>query len=136
MQRILLIVPVARRKQKPRRFPLGLGYVAAALEKAGFSVRVLDLNLRRPSSREERRLIVEALEGVSAVGIGGMVTMFQDIARVSRFVKQVKDIPIVLGGPITRHFPELLLEETGIDYLVAGEGRTGRTGRVPARYRG
>ena len=122
MHHILLIVPVARRKQKPRRFPLGLGYVAAALEKAGFAVRVLDLNLRRPSERDERRLIAESLEGIDAVGIGGMVTMFQDIKRVARFVKSVKNVPVVLGGPITRHFRELLLDQTGIDYLVAGEG--------------
>jgi len=85
--RILLIVPPVRVSVPPTRFPLGLAYIAASLEQSGFEVSVLDLNILRPSIHEEEKLVLEASRSVDIVGMGGMITMFKTISRITDHVK-------------------------------------------------
>lgn len=120
---VLLIIPSVRLSQKPNRFPLGLGYIAAVLEKEGFRVSILDLNIRRLNGKEEERVLADAVKDVAIVGMGGMITMFQAISRLTSIIKTYRpDLPIIVGGPIAMNLQEIILKNSKIDILVMGEG--------------
>ena len=121
--KVLLIVPPVRLSEPPHRFPLGLGYVAASLVKAGLDTSVLDLNISRPTSAEEERKISEAMRGVKVVAMGGMITMANTIIRIADIVKRRSpEAAVIVGGPISSHQQKLILERSEIDVLVIGEG--------------
>ena len=121
--KVLLIVPPVRLSVPPTRFPLGLAYLAASLERNGFDVSVLDLNIIRPSLKEEKALITKALHNIDVVGIGGMITMSNTIIRITDCIKELRpELPVMVGGPVSSHFKELLLKKSRIDVLVQGEG--------------
>lgn len=122
-KKVLLIVPPVRLSQTPNRFPLGLGYIASSLENANIEVNVLDLNILRLSEKLEERRVAEAIKGKDIVGMGGMITMLNTIARITSYVKKYQpQIPVVVGGPLASNFQEMILHNTQIDILVMGEG--------------
>jgi len=121
--KILLIVPPVRISKTPSRFPLGLGYIAAVLEQEGYSVSVLDLNILRLIKEEEEKAIKNAIKDVAIVGMGGMITMFKTISRISYIIKSNRpDLPVLVGGPIAMNLQEIILKNSKIDILIMGEG--------------
>jgi radical SAM superfamily enzyme YgiQ (UPF0313 family) len=69
----------------------------------------------------------EALAGVTAdydiVGISVWGDSFAYVRRVIELLKTERpERPVILGGPLATAIPQLLLETTGADYVVAGEG--------------
>ena len=99
--------------------PLGLCYIAAALEKAGQEVDILDMNSQRVSDKA----LVRRIEQSPMVGIGGLVTEYNEVVRLAKVTKQADENKIVvLGGPLaTTHSRELLVA-SGADVAVIGEG--------------
>ncbi len=105
-----------------RRFPpLGLAYVAGALEKAGFQVEVLDnYLLKKPIEdvkQEVKRLAPEML-GMTC----GSVT-YRRCIETAKAVKEVlPSCKVVVGGWHPSYLPESMLEHPSIDYVIMGEG--------------
>ena len=105
-----------------RRFiPLGLSYVAAALEKAGFEVQVID-NYLLEKTVDQVKLEVEKLNPE----IVGITCSSATYGRCVETAKAIKDtLPsckVVVGGWHPSYEPESMLEHPQIDYVVMGEG--------------
>jgi len=99
--------------------PLGLLYVAAALEQEGHYVEIIDLNAERLKDIDIRRRV----ESADVVGITGMVTEFAEVIRLVDMVKNANDSArVVVGGPLATTFHRELLEASKADFVVVGEG--------------
>jgi anaerobic magnesium-protoporphyrin IX monomethyl ester cyclase len=100
--------------------PLGLLYVASALEAAGVRVAVVDApgeGLDQAGFLERVRMV-----GAPVIGLSGMTPMRDRIARDVALVRPLTQ-KIVLGGVHATRFREAVLDEfPGVDALVIGEG--------------
>lgn len=101
--------------------PLGLAYVAAALEKAGFKVEILDnYLLKKPIDYvklEIKRLNPEI------VGITCSSATYRRCVETAKAVKEVlPSCKVVVGGPHPSYVPDSMLQHSEIDYVVLGEG--------------
>jgi len=101
--------------------PLGLAYVAAALEKAGFQVEILDnYQLNKPIDyvkQEVKRLAPEI------VGITCSSVTYQRCVETAKAVKEVlPSCKVVVGGWHPSYMPDSMLQHPEIDYVVMGEG--------------
>lgn len=101
--------------------PLGLSYVAAALEKAGFKVEMLDNYLLRKSIAEVKELVKRVNPEIV-----GMTCSSASYPRCIETAKAVKEVlpscKIVVGGWHPSYVPESMLQHPEIDYVVIGEG--------------
>ncbi len=101
--------------------PIGLMYVAAALEKAGFKVQMLDNYLMKKSIEEIKQLITQINPGIVGITCGSAT--YPRCVETSKAIKQVKsDCKIVVGGWHASYMPDSLLGNPEIDYVVMGEG--------------
>ncbi len=100
--------------------PLGLLYVASALEAAGVRVVVVDA----PGEGLDQAAFLDRVRMVGApvIGLSGMTPMRDRIARDVALVRPLAR-KIVLGGVHATRFREAALEEfPDVDALVVGEG--------------
>jgi anaerobic magnesium-protoporphyrin IX monomethyl ester cyclase len=106
----------------PKRLPpLGLAYVAGALEKAGFQVQVLD-NYHLQKSAEEIKIEINRLKP-EIVGITCGSVTYQRCVETAKAVKEaLPSCKVVIGGWHPTYMPESLLQHPEVDYLVMGEG--------------
>jgi anaerobic magnesium-protoporphyrin IX monomethyl ester cyclase len=106
--------------------PLGLSYVAAALEKAGFNVEMLDnYLLKKPISNVQQ--MVKKLDP-EIVGITCSSASYPRVVETAKAVKQVlPSCKVVVGGWHPSYMPETVLQHPEIDYVVMGEGERAMT---------
>jgi radical SAM superfamily enzyme YgiQ (UPF0313 family) len=110
-----------------------MGYIAAVLERDGFEVSVIDLNVLRLPLDQEKETLIRSIEDADVVGTGGMITLFETVSRITEIIKKHRpDLPVIVGGPMTSHFQDLILKNSGIDLLVMGEGETTVSAAVDA----
>jgi radical SAM superfamily enzyme YgiQ (UPF0313 family) len=136
MKRILLINGNRTTEPYPV-YPLGMSLVASALRQRGYDCRETDLYyLQETSGGEpftplgalitgwEPDLVGLALRNVDNVSwpVPDACTpgYIEAVGHIRRFTKA----PLVLGGSALTLFPRRLLEETGADYGIAGEGES------------
>jgi anaerobic magnesium-protoporphyrin IX monomethyl ester cyclase len=150
--RVLLINPPYTRFKGlvQRYFPIGLGYIAGTLKRAGHEVLVY--NAENPALDEgieswglanrlvafehyqnrkrndddpifqEIRRVIEMIKP-DALGIGCMTVTYEISKRVMRIARQVNPgMPLVWGGPHPTELPESVIREDVADFVVAGEG--------------
>lgn len=99
--------------------PLGLAYIAAVLEQAGYSVEIIDLNVGKASDKDLQRKIRNA----DIVGITGMITEYGEVLRLVDIAKKANPkARVVLGGPLATTLPQELLRVSVADLVVVGEG--------------
>ncbi len=97
--------------------PIGLLYIAASLEKAGFSVDLVDLTLA-----DSHSVLEEPLGRADVVGIGCSTALFGRAIKTLEYIRaQRPDVPVMIGGPHATALPEDPIEK-GFDYVVTGEG--------------
>lgn len=104
--------------------PLGLLYVAGAIEKAGVhGVCIVDCVAEGlDGSALEDRLRDLAPD---AVGIEAITFTVLDTVGAARAVKRIDpSIPVFLGGPHVNLFPEETLSLGAVDFLLLGEGES------------
>ncbi|MCW4019474.1 MAG: B12-binding domain-containing radical SAM protein [Candidatus Bathyarchaeota archaeon] len=101
--------------------PLGLAYVAAALEKYGFEVEIFDnYLLERPIEEVKTEISKRAPE---IVGITCSSLTYERCIETAKAVKEaLPSCKVVVGGPHPSYMPETMLQHTEIDYVVIGEG--------------
>lgn len=101
--------------------PLGLAFVAASLEKAGYQAAILDnYNLKKPIEevKQELKRLEPEIVGITC----GSVT-YRRCLETAQAVKEVlPSCNVVVGGWQPTYMPESLLDYPEIDYLVMGEG--------------
>lgn len=101
--------------------PIGLMYVASALEKAGFTVQMLDNYLMKKPAQEVKELITKL--NPMMVGITCGSATYARCLETAKTIKEAKpDCVIVVGGWHASYLPETLLSHPEIDYVVMGEG--------------
>lgn len=141
LRKVLLIQPPAfsnnlRGDMNPNA-PLGIAYIGAVLEQAGYEVSILDAFIEgweietRVSADKmlvglpyDRIKEVIASENPDVVGITSMFTSQRKNAhRVAEVAKQVDPaIVVVVGGAHPTSVPESVLADPNIDVAVLGEG--------------
>lgn len=150
--KILLINPPYTRLKGLRDiyFPMGLGYIASSLEKAGHFVRIYNVenspkgeaeenwdyvnrldafelylkrlkNLNDPVWQEIKKIVQEFDPDVC--GISCKTVTYNIALIIADIVKKLyPQIPIIFGGPHTSVQPEQVIKEPNIDFAVIGEG--------------
>ena len=110
-------------------YPLGLSHVAAALTNAGHRVRVLDVMFDDAVIEKEIEQYCPALIGISLRNIDdvNMVSrewFVPDLVDLVSRCRAVTTVPVVVGGSAFSLFPRELLEASGADFGIVGEGET------------
>ncbi len=108
-------------------YPLGMSHVAAALEAAGHEVTLLDMQRDGERLDEAVRLFRPGLIGVSLrniddVDIEKRRFFVPDLLRAVERLREIAAAPLVIGGSAFSLFPERLLQLSGADFGVRGEG--------------
>lgn len=108
-------------------FPLGLSHLNAGLRQAGHTTRWVDFSADGTSLTTTLTEFRPDLVGVSVRNIDDVLirkreTYYNQLADLIATVRQIHPCPVVLGGSGFSLFPERLLELTGADYGIQGEG--------------
>ncbi|MBN2622979.1 MAG: B12-binding domain-containing radical SAM protein [Acidimicrobiales bacterium] len=115
--------------------PLGLAYIAGAVEAAGHTVEIVDAVTAAPTkhTRYFRGYLVgssfdEIADRVpaDAKAVGITVVFTHEWPAIVRLVEAIKarypDVPVILGGEHVSSMPEFCLLTSQADALVMGEG--------------
>ncbi len=118
MTAVLLIYPYFRPKHDRSTFrfpPLGLGYIASGLRRAGYSPELLDCTFLN----KENALKLAQDADADVVGIYSMATMRSESLRFARHLKDHCEL-LIAGGPLPSSDPGAFLSD--FDIVVIGEG--------------
>jgi len=99
--------------------PLGLGYLASSLEKAGHRVAIFDGTLKEAKTEDflnEIKKFSPDLIGITVLSRGHNQTK-----ELSAEIKKNFSIPIILGGSQVTAYPEKIIEDFGVDFVAVGE---------------
>lgn len=115
---------------RPPVAPIALDYLAAALDAAGHAVSILDTcweedpeaAIGRFLAEEECGLVGMTLRNTDDCAYPNLGSFLPGFARMVGAVRRASDAPIVLGGVGFSVMPEKILELTGADYGIWGEG--------------
>jgi radical SAM superfamily enzyme YgiQ (UPF0313 family) len=126
-EKVLLINP---NRMKPVVTPIALDYLGHALKKSGYGVDLVDLAFSSDVSED----LSSYFKGNSPVAVGVTVRNVDDAYYLSQdfFIPWIKDLvgeirrrtdaPIVLGGIGFSMMPHKILEYSGADFGIKGEG--------------
>ncbi len=111
-------------------YPLGMAMIAHAAEDAGFDVIQRDILVAEDWQAEIRELIEQndllliglSIRNVDDVNYCKGDVYFDHYRQIVQFIRQYTDKPIVLGGSGYSIFPNEMLEMSGADYGIVGEG--------------
>ncbi len=108
-------------------FPLGVAHVEAALRRAGYVTRLVDFNVNVQPLGELVAEFKPDFVGVSLRNIDDALiqrqqTFFDELQHLCVELRTLTSAPIVLGGSGFSIFPEQLLQLSGADYGIQGEG--------------
>jgi len=115
---------------KPPRSVQGLGlpYLAAGLERAGFEARILDLYPSSPDTDDPEELDAQlarlvAAEHPAIVGMTIHTPAYAERVRLARLIRErLPDALLVAGGHHPSSEPAALLRNSEFDVCVVGEG--------------
>lgn len=106
--------------------PLGLAYVAAALEKSSFKVEIFDNYLLKKPIDEVKQKIKRLRPEIVGITCGSAT--YQRCIETAHAVKEAEpSCKVVVGGWHASYMPETLLEHAEVDYVVMGEGEQAMT---------
>jgi len=122
MAKVVLFHPLVHKDAaKTYAGSLGLSFVYSFLKKQGHELLYIDSNLD-----SDIGTVYERIKAFNPGYFG--ITVFDEALqkRIPRFMKSLKndfpDIVIVLGGPSATEKPREVLEKTGADFAVQGDG--------------
>lgn len=119
----ILIIICRQTAMRSYHLPLGTGYVAACLKRAGHSVEVLNPN---HSCEPLGALVTNAIatQQPQVVALGGMAFHLREIKEVARLARELLPAAtIVVGGPLVSTQPEVVMSAIPeMDVGVIGEG--------------
>lgn len=127
--KILIINPPGRETSLPSNFPLGLGYVAKALQNDNHEVKVLDFDAIRESptkflSKEIMKEMIKInISDCDIVFIGGLTNSYIWIKWINKIIKEIiPNMKIVVGNTVASTIPEIALRYLNCDIAVRYEG--------------
>jgi radical SAM superfamily enzyme YgiQ (UPF0313 family) len=118
-------------------FPLGLAQLSAALRRAGHAVMLVDLLVEKDGFGSALQDFQPELVGISVRNIDDVLirkreTFVQELGVLVRMVHEQSRCPVVLGGSGFSILPQELLELSGADFGIVGEGETALVGLIEA----
>jgi len=115
--------------------PLGISYIAGILHAKGHEVKIIDAIGEKPEQFIDcgkhllrgltfGEIIRQIPKNTDLIGISNLFTyMWPTVAALAKEIKsQFPQIPIVLGGAHPSAFPEIVMENPNIDFIVISEG--------------
>ena len=117
-------------RMKPPIAPIGLDYIAGAVQRSGFDVELLDLNLvsdpdaalEQHFRRRQPDLVGLTLRNVDDCFWPSARSFLSDFCRVVASVREHTDAAVVVGGVGYSIFPKQILELAGADFGIHGDG--------------
>ncbi len=111
-------------------YPLGMSMVAEAARSCGHEVAEYDTTAHGKDAAKIQKFIREAqpqyvglsLRNVDSANYNKQDAYIADYKNVVNAIREVSSAPIILGGSAYTIFPDLILNELGADYGIAGEG--------------
>ncbi len=124
-------------------YPVGMAYIAGALQAAGHDVRQWDYLVAGKSDQALRDVAESFSPDVICVSLRNVddVDSMREVdeswslfsgKHVIEILRKVTDAPIIAGGPALSIMPDRVLQYTGADYGVVGPGDT-VIGRIVAQ---
>lgn len=129
MAKVLLISP--NKEKNPLVFPLGIGYIRAALLQDGYEVGILDfghLELEKGVLRGYLSAFEPDFTGISIRNLDNCCmqrprSFIGDVKSIVSWIKEWNgDVPVVLGGSGFSLLPEEWMKYSGADYGIVGDG--------------
>jgi tryptophan 2-C-methyltransferase len=125
--RILLI---NSNRMQPPIAPIGLDYVAEAMNAAGHSVELLDLCWEEDAhaalsgvlKKNEFGLIGVTLRNTDDCAFTSRQSFLPGFVEIIKTIRASAGAPVVLGGVGFSVMPELVISKTGVDFGIWGEG--------------
>lgn len=129
--RVLLVSPNVESLPDPV-FPLGLAYIMSVLKKNGTSCKVLDLcfvqdyeaAIESALSSFQPHVVGLSLRNLDNVSYPNYTSYLPFYREVVQTIKRQNQAPVVLGGSGFSLVPEPILEYTGADFGIVGEGES------------
>lgn len=119
--RILLIV--YNNDMYINTFPLSLGYIAGALKKEGYEVKIYNQDMHHYPDEHLTAYLDENCFDVIGVSIVAGYYQYRKILKISDVINKSKRRPFfVIGGHGPTPDPEFFLRKTSADAIVMGEG--------------
>ncbi len=128
----VLLISANREEINMLTWPLGLACVAAATQKAGHDVNLLDLIEAHDPATALKEAIREFHPDVIGISVRNIDDqnmeqpqfLLEEVKEVIAACRALSKAPIVLGGAGYSIFPESSLEYLGADLGIQGEGET------------
>jgi anaerobic magnesium-protoporphyrin IX monomethyl ester cyclase len=105
--------------------PLGVAYIAAALEKAQWDVKIVDLTFTMENHLDVAKIQNTILRlQPRMIGLSSFTSTILSIYKIANTIKRNHpEIPMVLGGSHATALPYRTLQECpGLDAVIVGEG--------------
>jgi radical SAM superfamily enzyme YgiQ (UPF0313 family) len=126
----VLLISANREEINMLTWPLGLACVAAATQKAGHDVKLLDLMefndpaaaLKEAVSEFNPDVIGMSVRNIDDQSMENTQFLLDDVREAVAVCRSLSNAPIVLGGAGYSIFPESSLEYLGADMGIQGEG--------------
>lgn len=99
--------------------PLGIAYIAGVLRESGHDVVCMDRYVCRNDADILNAVIKETPE---LVGVSISTVYFSVAKRLGENIKEMLNVPIVVGGPHPSILPLEVVKEKWVDFVVVGEG--------------
>jgi len=137
----ILLISANRCTRPDPVFPLALTHLNAALRRAGYQTVWIDFlanlgHLNEVIQSYHPDVVGISLRNIDDVLIGTRETFFDDTISLGARIRQKTTCPIIVGGSGFSLFPRQLLERTGADYGICGEGEPSLVALLAALKRG
>lgn len=120
--KILFINPPIRLTDKPRHVPHGLAILANVVrKKTGIALDFVDINAYRYDDGKVESILRS--KDFDVVLIGGLIPVYKRIIKYADMIKGINPASIIVaGGSAAMSVPQLLLRNSRVDVVCAGEG--------------
>ena len=124
------VVLVNTNRMRPPIAPIGLDYIADSLRAEGVEVELLDLCFAESAEETISSALREQAPGLVALTLRNTDDCFlasgedfvPEFAHIVRLAREQTGAPLVIGGIGYSLFAEAILEATGADYGIVGDG--------------
>jgi radical SAM superfamily enzyme YgiQ (UPF0313 family) len=123
----ILLISVNRCATPYVVFPLGLAHIAGALKRAGHTVEMADCAENPEGFKAAIKsfgpdYIGLSLRNIDDIQIRDTRFFAGELSVLSKKIRTITRVPIIIGGSGFSLFPQKLLAESGADFGIMGEG--------------
>ena len=129
--RVLLASPESKVWSSRKHIPLGLGYLASCLRKAGHEPAIFDAAVEDEPVEAAIERAAESGHPFGLIGISATTPLVPDAWEMAQTAKKL-GLPTILGGPHLTIMPLESMQKPYVDYVFQGEAEEGLVALVDA----